>query len=142
MTRDELIEDVFLATEATGRAWKAAFHDIIGKERISPSQAYALFSLESRQPISHKDFAQAMQLTPGAVTQLIDSLGDFIDRKHDEKDRRIVYLTVSKKGIRFMQRLRQKRKAIFMEVMGVFTEKELEQMLKQQQKILNQIEAR
>lgn len=140
MKRDELLEDVFLATEATQRAWKALFHDIIGKEHITPTQAYALFALENLQPVKHKDFAARMRLTPGAVTQLVDSLGNFIERTHDDKDRRIVYLSISKKGIRFMQKLRQKRKSFFIEAMHAFSEKELTTMLKQQQKILQQIE--
>jgi DNA-binding MarR family transcriptional regulator len=141
MKKDDLLEDIYLATETTQRAWKAMFHEFIGKENISPAQAFALFTLENRQPINHKDFAVQMQLTPGAVTQLIDGLGEYIERKTDDKDRRIVYLTVSKKGLRFMQGLRQKRKALFKQAMGTFTEKELELMLRQQQKVLAQIES-
>lgn len=140
MKRDELLEDVFLATEATQRAWKALFHDLIGKEQISPSQAYALFALENFQPIKNKDFAKRMQLTPGAVTQLIDSLGNFVERTHDDNDRRIVHLSVSKAGKKFMHKIRQKRKAIFMEAMHSFSEKELLIMLKHQQEILAKIE--
>lgn len=140
MNRDKLIEDLFLATEAVQRAWKARFHASLDHEGVTMTQMYALFMLEHYQPISSKKFAGYMKLTPGAVTQIIDSLGNYVERKNNESDRRIVYLQLSKPGTKLLHKLRQKRKTFFVQATQAFSEHELYTMLKEQQKILDQLE--
>ena len=140
MQRDDLLDKLFFTTEDVQRTWKARFHESLQINGITHGQMYALFVLTQYQPINSKQFAAHMHLTPGAVTQLIDSLGEYVERKQDTKDRRIVYLRLSKSGSRLVKKIREKRKAFFVQVTASFSDQELATMLDEQRKFLDQLE--
>lgn len=141
--REKLIEDYFKATSALQRAWKhrvlLALHD---DEQISITQISTLFMLREHSPIMGKDLATKMHISRSAVTQLVDGLVEsgYVTRREDSKDRRNVYLSVSKKGKAKLKALDKKRKHIFNQLVTNLSDKQLKAAIEINQKMLKEIE--
>lgn len=143
MDREALVETLLVDMQAMQRAWKAYLYKILGAENISPAQMGILFYVKNSQPISGKKIAATMQMSASSVTQFIDSLDQrgYIKREHDEQDRRIIYISLSKKGQAKINQLEEKRKEYFREFTKNLTNEELVTMVAVQRKMARQLEA-
>lgn len=144
MQREELIEAIFANMHQMHRAGASKFHSLIGKMYISSSQMELLVTVKHMQPISVKNIAAHMRLTPGAVTQLMEGLVErgYLERNPDEQDHRVTNVRLAESGALQLKELWEKRKSMMREVLGSLTTEELTIMLRAQEKILQQIEAR
>lgn len=70
-----------------------------------------MLMLRQMQPITPGELAKAMNLTPGAVSQLLEGLetAGYIQRTETTHDRRIFYLTLSPAGEAVCQHIQSKR---------------------------------
>lgn len=61
-------------------------------------------------PVKASDLSTSMNITPGAVTHLINTLEEkgLIKREHDSKDRRVVTLVTTEKGLETSKFMRVK----------------------------------
>ncbi|WP_127534171.1 MarR family winged helix-turn-helix transcriptional regulator [Paenibacillus kobensis] len=75
------------------------------EEALSPSltegQLNVLELLLQHQPMKPSDLLQYLETTPAAITTLLDRMerGELIVRNRDESDRRIVWVTMTDKGL-------------------------------------------
>jgi DNA-binding MarR family transcriptional regulator len=69
-------------------------------KNISISQVLVLAELWEKGPRKQTDLAMRLGFTPGAMTNIANKLieAGLAERISDEKDRRIVYLTITKNG--------------------------------------------
>lgn len=91
-------------SRSMGFVWKKIF------ERQFPgSQSSLLFLLEKGGAQRMAHLADALNITPGAVTSLSEKLivGGFIRRTRDDQDRRVSYLEITSKGKETMKDLRE-----------------------------------
>lgn len=111
---------------------------------LLPSQAQLLLALDNRAPLSHKDLAQQMHLTPGAITQLLDGLdgAGYIVRRHDEEDRRIAYLSLSRAGRHKIAAIKKVHAEVLAGALSSLDDSELEHYRAIQQKIIFRLQAR
>ena len=132
--RDELIQQIADNVSQLKRAIQAHVQVTQIKLGLSPAQLEMLRAIHHLQPLSHKALAQHMQLTPGAVTQLIDNLDQAgcIVRTADQADRRISYLSISRDGKRKLDEVRKLRKQVFMQAFSELDESDLEAYLRVQ----------
>ncbi len=75
--------------------WKKIY-----QERFPGSQSHILFLLERDGQMKMSKLAEAVNLTPGAVTTASNHLieNEYIERTQDDQDRRVIYLALTKKG--------------------------------------------
>jgi MarR family transcriptional regulator, temperature-dependent positive regulator of motility len=68
---------------------------------ITEGQLYVLEHLTGQERMKPSDFIDYLTTTPAAVTTLLDRMekSGLITRQRDEKDRRIVWVSITDKGI-------------------------------------------
>jgi DNA-binding MarR family transcriptional regulator len=142
MLREELIESIFSNMQQMHRTGTAKFHALIGRADISPSQLELLKIVKHRQPISIKDIASDMRLTPGAVTQLLENLvtNGYLERAEDVIDRRITNISLAAGGKQKLQELWDQRMHLMKKIVDSLDDEELVIMLRVQDKMIAHID--
>lgn len=138
MAREETIQQIYEAMGLMKRCLHTSFHPFLEQLDISPAQIDLLFTIAHEQPISPKKLATKLQLTPGAVSQLLAGLQQSrsITYTTDPDDRRVSYVRVSKQGEGKLAVLRQLRQQYLTEAFERLSDSELEHYLRLQQKLL------
>lgn len=117
-----------------------AFHSgASGKmPRITPSQWGALMLIEQRGESALKDVAKALSITSSAATQLVDGLVDsgYVLRKISTKDHRAVTLTLSKETKIQIGKMKKQALEKFLNFFEVLDDKELDQYLLLNKKVV------
>ena len=105
---------------------------------ISGAQLELLFTIRGNQPTSSKQLATMLHLTPGAVSQLLDSLlqHNLVTRQTSEQDRRVQYLSLSEKGEQLLHNFEKARRKIMEAIIADLSDEELEVWLRVQQKMI------
>ena len=99
---------------------------------LNASQAGILFTLHQSYAMSQKELAESLNMTPPSITSAIQKMekGGYIRRKADEKDQRVLRLSLTEKGESCIQSVKQvaeqMRKLIFYEM----SEEEIQQFRK------------
>jgi len=142
MKREELIEAIFADMQQLHRSGVARFHALMGEVNISPSQMELLMIVKHQQPISVKEIAAHMHLTPGAVTQLMEGLVSigYLERHPDERDRRVTNVSLGSESIKKLKALWEKRKTVLTNIMQGLETEELATMHKVMQIMLGDME--
>ena len=86
----------------------------IDNELVTPPQFGLLHCLHMNGQTTMSALSQQMHLTHGASTGMVDRLVKLklVERKRSEEDRRVVYVTISERGLNLIERMRQRRHAI------------------------------
>jgi len=109
-----------------------------GDLTLGRPQAGILFFIARRKTgVSVKDLAEMLNVTSGAVTQIIDDLveKDLVRREEDAADRRVLKITLTKKA---ENRFKEFKKNYFISVKPLFDnldDKEISELLSLLQKI-------
>jgi len=137
-TRDQLIEALFENMNSVKRGFYWRMHNLTRDVAISGTQLELLFIPGHNQPVSSKQLAELLHMTPGAVSQLADSLEqqELIERQTSEQDRRVQYLRVSEKGEEFIRSFEKSRHKVMEAVIKDLSDEELEVWLRVQQKMI------
>ncbi len=137
-SREELVSQLFENMDAMKRGMYSYFHALQKDFPVSRTQLELLTTISHLQPVSFKDLAQRLYLTPGAISQLVDGLAtqSLILREQDPLDRRIQALRLSKKGNKLLQTLEKRRHTIMERVIQDLTTDELVAWLHVQQKMI------
>ena len=109
-----------------------------GGPPLSPPQANILFNIAHHPTgISVKELAEFTGVTPGAITQFVDTLVEkgLVMREGDAADRRVVRMKITKLAIDQFEKFRQKHFESFGKVFEVLTNEEIEQLLSLLEKI-------
>lgn len=140
-TRAELLGKVYDNTNAIHGRLREHFEHVMSRIELSPSQIHLLFIVEALQPVNSKKLAATMRLTPGAISQLVDALGekDYIQRENDKTDRRVSYITLSPQGKKLVVKCQRARNILLTEAMQSLDDEELEQLTHIQDKLLQDI---
>lgn len=125
--RSETLQAIFENMRLMERVMKRHHHRLFAKIGLGPSQLQLLMLIHQKQPLSHKQLAQYMQLTPGAITQLLEGLDKerFLHRTADPHDRRVVYLSLSKEGARKVAQIDKYRSELWADVLSTLDDHEL-----------------
>jgi DNA-binding MarR family transcriptional regulator len=85
----------------------AHFAAAVAELDLAPMQAKALHELDVEPPISMRELAERLKSDPSNVTGLVDRLEarGLVERRADQKDRRIKGLALTSAGARMRQRL-------------------------------------
>lgn len=82
------------------KEWKTHLEDELAPN-LTEGQLVVLELLMQHQPMKPSDLLAYLTTTPAAITTLLDRMerGGLVVRKRDESDRRIVWVTVTEKGM-------------------------------------------
>src|SRR4051812_621167 len=121
--REQLIRSIF---ENVGLVKRNIYNHLEVNRHILPlpmSQLELLVTIRHNQPISFKELARQLCLTPGAISQVVEAVEQegYVTRENDLKDRRIQSLRISKKGTKLLLDVSKRRQAIMREVLEDLT---------------------
>lgn len=136
-TREERLREIFANMGNTKRLQSVAFSHVLQGMRVSPTQAHLLFLIQDVQPVSLKQLAEQMHLTPGAITQLVDGIEQYIVRKQLDEDRRVTCVSLSPEGVQAVTQLKKHREEFLRKLLGQLDDQELEVFAKVQQKMVD-----
>lgn len=118
---------------------KGYFHKENATSNVGYLELRALMALDANTEMDMKELSQTLQISPSSCTQLMNRLRmhGYIERKESSKDRRLVVVTLSAKGLKEMQKkwelMQKKVKRLF----STFTSEELDVYIKLHQKLLD-----
>jgi len=92
-------EDFTRVWTKLSREWKISLEQALAP--LTEGQLNVLELLLESQPMKPSDLIQFLSTTPAAITTLLDRMerGGLIARTRDDNDRRIVWISVTEKGL-------------------------------------------
>lgn len=107
------------------------------KGKITVPQFVILELLHRRGECIMTELAHYLSVTTSAVTGLIDRLIklDLVNRKRDQGDRRIVKITLTKKGREAIEKILRQRQKMMADIFGSLSEKDREKYLEILEKV-------
>ena len=109
---------------------------------ITPTQLFVLSLLKTQGRCSISQLADHLGVKPSAVTFMMDRLeqNKLIMREHDQKDRRVVNIRLTKQGENMLETILESRKATITKYLSYLTEDELSFMAETAEKLANYTE--
>jgi MarR family 2-MHQ and catechol resistance regulon transcriptional repressor len=143
MKRSDLVKRLFENAEAAKRGMYGYGHAYFRNMPIPRAPLEVLSAIKYMQPVSSKEIASKLSLTPGAVSQSVEALDQegYVVRKADVSDRRIQYLALSKKGEKLLADMDKQRLGMMEEITQDLTVEELEVWLNVQTKMAARLKA-
>ncbi len=131
---DDLLSDLFSLFGMMRRAMRSG-----GIAGLGPSHHMVLMRLREdagelhampHGPARVTELAQFLHLTPAAITQIVTELEarGLVARERSEKDRRAVVVHVTPEGVRVIQGLRDRRRAVAEQMLGAISPEDREEL--------------
>lgn len=97
------------------------------EEDLTVDQHYIIRYIQNSKECTSSELAEAFDVNKSAITAIINRLADrgLIERTRDEKDRRVVYLTLSDKGIDLHHKTQEKIHLLVESFITQFDESEI-----------------
>jgi len=135
--RDKLITELFENMNAFKRAMHGRVSSFSNESPLSHAQLELLFTLRYIQPVSSKQLAEKLHMTPGGISQLVESIEShgYLERKASEQDKRVQFLYVSDKGEKLLRSHEKSRRQLVESVISDLTDEELAMWVRIQQKM-------
>ncbi|MBY0147194.1 MarR family winged helix-turn-helix transcriptional regulator [Neobacillus niacini] len=97
------------------------------EEDLTVDQHYIIRYIQNSKECTSSELAEAFDVNKSAITAIINRLADrgLIERTRDEKDRRVVYLTLSDKGIDLHHKTQEKVHLLVESFITQFDESEI-----------------
>lgn len=142
-TRARTLQDIYATLALTQRLMRTYMHHCYDGLHIAPSESQLLQLVSEVQPVSLKELAMAMHLTPGAVTQLVEGLvqAKYVTRTPSAQDRRMAVVALTPEGGRVTASIRRDKQELFAKLVANLSDEELTSFLGVQQKMLAYLEA-
>ncbi|GLI09583.1 MULTISPECIES: MarR family winged helix-turn-helix transcriptional regulator [Paenibacillus] len=108
---------------------------------LTGPQIMMLYTIVRCEPCQVGRLAQRMEVTPSAITVMIDRLvqNGFVHRKHDENDRRVVLLEATEQAREALLRIRALRSEVINTYLSYLEPHELEPFLQSFEKIAHKM---
>ena len=138
MYKQQAITDLFSLIACISRTMHGHTYVCQDGGDITSGQLGLLFTLKYHGPLTARDIADRLALTPGAVSQNVDVLlaRKLITRTARAEDRRTYDLDLSAQGYRQVAEMERKRQGFIDGIASDLTDEELQLLLKAHGKIL------
>jgi DNA-binding MarR family transcriptional regulator len=95
---------------------------------LTPSRAHLIWELGLRGPITQRVLAEALKVTPRAVTGLVDALvaNGLVIREPHPTDRRATLVTFTLRGERLVAQLQRDHRALAQAIFGPMPRREFD----------------
>jgi DNA-binding MarR family transcriptional regulator len=137
--RDELMLELFETMSGFRRQMVAGRAERFHKKRMGSSQQELLMHIAHHRDhgVTIKELAEQLQVTSGAITQMIDGLESegFIERREDPNDRRVVRIFFARKSRKLFGHFKTAKLNYLNGLLEPLSEAEIEQLITLLQKI-------
>jgi len=143
VNREELISAIFANMQTAKKDMFSHLREVT-TPNTSPAQLQLLFLIKQLQPVNAKQLAQKLEMTPGAISQLVEGLHDqgMITRQPHPSDRRVHTLQLSAKAEDALIAVTTRRREVMENVMQGLTTEELQTWLHVQQKLVEALRSK
>lgn len=141
--RQELIQELIESFHVLSRNIGPGREQFLFKVGLNHAQLKFLYFIYSGHELTVQKLVALTKTTPGAITQLVDGLikKGFLQRIHDEIDKRRIYITLSTSGKKKFERMKRLHIAFLLSLFDVLSEKELRQLAVIQKKLTSKLSA-
>jgi|GEM_PF-6706849 len=142
MNRTQAITGIITSIGGIKRSLHSQTYHCQDGSSLTTSQLILLFVIKQQGPLSAGELADKLSLTPGAVSQIVDSLleSKFITRTPQANSRRTFDLNLSKNGAKKLATIEQERYTMIERATVDLTDDELEIFVTSLQKILKAVQ--
>jgi len=142
MERTASITELMSLISSIKRSLQGLTYTCQSGNNLTSGQLGLLFALKHHGPLTGQELAQRLSLTPGAISQLVETLFEigFITRTPREDDRRILDLSLSPSGAVQVAAIEKERHAIIEKTTANLTDTELHLLVSAHQKILHALQ--
>jgi len=101
-------------------------------DKLSMSQFRMLYLLQHNGLSKPNELADALSVTPGAITGMADKLIDkgYVARTRDKQDRRVIHLVITEKGISYVDEMLEKQKESILAVFDRLPEEDIAHLMR------------
>lgn len=144
MKRTESISELVAALTSIKRAMHGKSYQCTSGKSLSTGQLMILFAIKHHGPISGQELAVRLAMTPGGVSQLVETLveDNLVERTTKPQDRRVQELTLTELGEAEVASIETERLAIIRHATKELTDNELQQLVRTLQKIQRAMQQR
>lgn len=95
---------------------------------LTPSRMHLLWELGQRGPVTQRVLADALKVTPRAITGLVDALvdSDLVTRESHPTDRRATLVTLTAEGERLTAKLKRDHRALARALFAQMSQREFD----------------
>src|SRR6476469_7990728 len=138
-SRAHIIDELLETIDVAKRSMHGHMQMVVEGHSISRTQLELLFTVQHLQPTTAKEIAIMLNLTAGAISQLLDELTNqnLVDREADPADRRKHVIRISDAGNDIMKGLTKRRHDVMQKVIVNLSDEELKTWLKIQKQIID-----
>lgn len=138
-TRADNINEVISLLAGVKRSMQGRTYHCKDGSSLTSGQLSMLFTLKQHGPISAQEIATRLAMSPGAVSQLVESLSEsnYIVRTPRTSDRRVIDLELSDTGLQQITSIEHERHIIIREMTDDLSDTELKQLISALQKMLH-----
>jgi len=107
-------------------------YEQLARSKVSPMQFHVMFKLEEKNALAMTQLSNELLTSKQQMTPIIDKLIEygFVERKHDEIDRRVVKITLSSSGKKFLEKQKMDMLAILKSKIQNLSDDDLETLYK------------
>ncbi|MCT2535791.1 MarR family winged helix-turn-helix transcriptional regulator [Aquibacillus koreensis] len=134
---NEIIETYTSSMNEVNRRVNVLMNEQVHQE-LTTDQFSTLRFLQKKQPCTSSDIAHEFSIGKSAVTAQVNRLYErgLIDRKRDQDDRRIVYLSLTAEGKKLMEDGTQKLYDVLGDILLEFDSNEIETFIQSLEKLV------
>jgi DNA-binding MarR family transcriptional regulator len=132
-TRKELLQSLVEKMGSVMRRLHAGQGFRFSELKLGPPQGRILFFIaKQKEEVAVKDLAEMLNVTPGAVTQLVDALVEMglVRREEDVKDRRIIRIKLTELARSKLEEFRKGYLASASRVFDVLSDAEIGELVR------------
>jgi DNA-binding MarR family transcriptional regulator len=113
--------------------------DTTGGREATMLQVNGLISLKNNPNSTMGDFSESLGLSLSSATQLAERLSGlgYLKRAEDNKDRRMVLLSLTKKGALSLEKIHQSMRGRLKKVFSKVPQKDIKELIRIQKDLLN-----
>lgn len=132
-TRRELLQSLGEKMALVMRGVHAGQTFRFSEYKIGPPHVRILFFIaKQKENVAVKDLAEMLKVTPGAVTQFVNTLvqNRLVTRVEDKKDRRIIRIKLTEHGVNSLEEFKKGYMASTNQVFDVLSEMEIKEFVR------------
>jgi len=141
--KDEKLKEQASRALAINRNLHMLIHSRMSKKlslgEMTTTQFYALSFLVEKEGVKMSELAQGLRVSRPAMTVAVDKLVQkkLVARRKEIGDRRIIKITITKKGEELVKRIRREIYELFLKIMQKLTPQEREEFTRIQEKLFS-----
>lgn len=137
--RRELLELFYNILRRMKKEWNKEL-----KHGINPSHYLILKTLKNSGSQKASELAEAIQMTPGAITGASDKLVSegYAERKGAMRDRRVVYLEITDKGEQILESMIENQKKVTEKFFEGLSDEDIDHLIRIYHQISNNLDSK